>query len=38
MTSKLGTKESAIKIKPSNFLHAFDSAGEIYVLRQSKEY
>ena len=38
MTSKLGTKESAIKVKPNNFLHAFDSTGEIYVLHQSKEY
>ena len=38
MTSKVRTKEKAIKVKPDIFLHAFGSAYEINFLRQSKEY
>ena len=38
MTSKVGTKESAIKVKPDTFLHAFCSTDEINFLQQSEEY
>ena len=38
MTSKVGTKESTIKVKPDTLLHAFDSTDEINFLRQSDEY
>ena len=38
MKSKVRTKESAIKVKPDKFLHAFGSADEINFLRQSEEY
>ena len=38
MTSKVGTKESTIKVKPDKFLHAFGSTDEINFLRQSEEY
>ena len=38
MTSKVGTKEGAIKVKPYLFLHAFDSTDEKNFLRQSEEY
>lgn len=38
MTSKVGTKENAIKIKPGTFLHAFDLTNEVSFLCQSKEY
>ena len=38
MTSKVGTKESAIKVKPDKFSHAFGSTDEINYLRQSEEY
>ena len=32
MTSDVGTKESAIKVKPDKFLHAFSSTDEINFL------
>ena len=32
MKSKVGTKESAIKVKPDKFLHAFSSADEMNFL------
>ena len=38
MRSKVGTKESTIKVKPDTFLHAFISTNEINFLRQSEEY
>ena len=38
MTSKVETKEIAIKVKLGTFLHAFDSTDEINLLHQSKEY
>ena len=38
MTSKVGTKESAIKLKPDTFLHSFGSTNEINFVRQSQEY
>ena len=38
MASKVGTKESAIKVKPDKFSHALGSTDEINFLRQSEEY
>ena len=38
MASKVGIKESAIKVKPDKFSHALGSTDEANFLRQSEEY